>query len=84
MVSEIILNNMKNNDIKLKVNLTYFKDGGKYYSSGYYMSDYLPIHEIWDEVKTMKKHPGLIGVWSGLILIDVENHIHKHPHIVKV
>jgi hypothetical protein len=84
MISDSIIDvyNKMKNDYKIRVNLTYFKVSGKYYEEGSYMEDYLPIYQIWERVEEMEKLPGLNGKWKGLILIDVPDHIHNHPHII--
>lgn len=81
MISDSMLGSLKDT-YKLEVKLTYFRKSGKYYSSGSYMEDYLPLFEIWDAVKKMKKHPGLNCRWKESILIEVPSHFHEHPHII--
>jgi len=66
-----------------KVDLTYFKENGKFYTEGNYFSDCKHLHEIWDEVRYMTEHPGLYGKWkNGPILINVFDHPHEHPRLV--
>jgi hypothetical protein len=67
----------------MKVKLTYFKNSGKYYTSGEYETKQKELFDIWDEVEEMIKHPGLIGKWNeGPILINVPDHSHNHPRLV--
>lgn len=86
MVSKVILDSYKqlSENFKIKVNLTYFKESGKYYGEGSYMEDYLSLFEIWDRVVDMEVHPGLSGKWGGWILIEVLDHIHAHPHMINM
>lgn len=65
------------------VKLTYFKRSGKYYACGEYESDELHLFQIWNEVKKMKEHPGLVCKWvDGPISVDVPDHPFNHPHLV--
>jgi hypothetical protein len=87
----------------MRVKLTYFKPGGKYYSSGEYTTD-LPVHdighpashprstnspylfEIHNEVRRMaeeRRCPDLVeGHSQFLVLVDVPEHPHNHPHLI--
>lgn len=68
-----------------KVELTYFKQSGKYYSSGDYLSEKKDLWEIWDEVRQMvkdKQLPGLIGGQEFYILVSVPTHEHDHPRLI--
>lgn len=68
------------------VELTYFKDSGKYYSESKYITEKVSLWEIWAEVlelRTMRRLPGLIINHSDfIVLISVPNHIHNHPHLI--
>ena len=70
----------------LKVNLTYFKKSGKYYSSGFYYSERKALYEIWEDVEKMLsegKRPGLVDGFSGFhLLIEVPEHELDHPHLL--
>lgn len=67
------------------VKLTYFKQSGKFYSDGEYQSNLSDLGEIWQEVKELKEHPGLVGQWSeGFILVNVPTHEHDHPRLIRV
>lgn len=70
----------------MRVELTYFKTNGKYYSSGDYKTKKQHLWEIWEEVREMqkeKKLPGLVDGHSEFhITIDVPEHPHNHPHLV--
>jgi len=84
MISEIILNQYQEfkTDYKIEVKLIYYKSSGKYYAEGSYMEDYIPLFEIWERVKNMKEHPELRSQWSGIISVDVPDHINAHPHLI--
>jgi len=68
------------------VNLTYFKNSGKYYSEGSYESRFEQLWEIFMEVSNMLDMSKLPGLAPGhsyfIVLIDVPNHPHNHPHLV--
>ena len=70
----------------MKVQLTYFKDTGKYYGEGEYKTKKEHLHEIWDEVREMIKQgtrPGLIkGCHEFYTLINVPEHVHEHPRLI--
>ena len=86
MISKSILSSFLEikDSFKIRVDLTYFKESGKYYTSGYYMEDYIPLFAIWDRVAEMRQHPNLSGKWDGLILVECKEHIHAHPHIINM
>jgi len=67
------------------VKLIYFKDTGKYYSDGSYLSQRIHLWEIWDEVDQMfkkKKRPGLVdGNNEFYTLIEVPDHPYNHPRL---
>ena len=71
-----------------KVNLTYFKQSGKYYSQGGYNSQKEDLQDIFDEAEDMwnrRRLPGLMEDHSPFItLIEVPDHPHDHPHLVGV
>ncbi len=68
------------------VKLTYFKSGGKYYSSGEYQTKKKDLDDIWDEVRHMRSIRHLPGLAEGcsefIVLIEVPDHPHKHPHLI--
>ena len=70
----------------LKVNLTYFKESGKYYSGGSYQSEHKALYEIWEDVEKMLsqgKRPGLVNGSDGFhVSIEVPEHEHDHPHLL--
>lgn len=70
----------------LNVRLTYFKDSGKYYAHGFYNTNKPHMFAIFDEVESMRDSgevmPGLVGTWSGPILVDVEKHPNNHPCLI--
>ena len=70
----------------MKVELTYFKASGKYYSSGSYETKEDGMYEIFREVKVMQKNgclPDLVkGCTEFHIHINVPEHRHNHPHLI--
>ena len=70
----------------MKVQLTYFKDTGKYYAEGEYETRQSALFEIWVEVKEMLrkgKRPGLVnGQNEFYVLINVPEHRHDHPRLL--
>lgn len=70
----------------MKVQLSYFKTGGKWYSNGDYDTSYEYLYEIWCEVEKMAIDgilPGLVeGVNDFIILVNVPKHMHGHPHLI--
>ena len=67
-----------------KVELTYFKKNGKYYSFGSYKTNKDNLYDIWDEVKDMKLKSKLPGIYGNewIISIDIPNHEYNHPHLI--
>ncbi len=69
-----------------KVELTYFKESGKYYSEGEYVSEQEELWEIWAEIRGMfrqGKRPGLVnGKQKFNTLVSVPDHPHDHPHFI--
>lgn len=70
----------------MKVKLSYFKLHGKWYSDGEYDTKCQHLHQIWEEVQSMNKYGGLPGLVkeskNWIILIDVPEHEHNHPHLI--
>lgn len=70
----------------MKVQLTYFKSTGKYYSEGEYETKKEHLHDIWDEVRGMIKQgtrPGLIkGTHEFHTLVNVHGRRHEHPRLI--
>jgi len=70
----------------MKVNLTYYKPSGKYYSEGSYETNQKHLFEIWDEVRAMGRLGQLPGITTDrnyfTISVDVPEHEHNHPHLV--
>lgn len=71
-----------------KVNLTYFKRTGKYYSDGFYTSDLDSLNDIWMEVNKLVDSgslPGLVkekGRSEFIVSIDVPDHPNNHPRLI--
>jgi len=70
-----------------KVKLTYFKEGGKYYSEGEYETQIEPLYEIFDEVREMHRRRQLPGLMVGhsdfTTLIEVPDHPNDHPRLIR-
>jgi hypothetical protein len=70
----------------MKVQLTYFKDTGKYYSEGEYETELDSLTKIWEEVRAMiqqGKCPGLLeGRHDFHTLVNVAGHRHEHPRLM--
>jgi hypothetical protein len=71
----------------MQVNLTYFKQSGKYYSCGHYhTTDSESLLDIWCEVENRRNDGVLPGLVNGhsefMVLIDVPDHPHNHPHLL--
>ena len=70
----------------MRVNLTYFKQSGKFYSEGTYTTNRKELFEIWYDVALLmqdKELPGLMPGHSNFIVsVDVPEHPHRHPHLI--
>ena len=71
------------------VNLTYFKESGKYYSEGTCHSYELQMYEVIDGVRAMLDkgtRPGLVDCKPGenefYVVIRVKNHPHDYPALI--
>lgn len=70
---------------KHKINLTYFKASGKYYTDGSYETDKEWMSDVFEEVKAMSQHPGLQGRWTeGFIHVTSPDHPNSFPGIIRV
>lgn len=71
-----------------KVELTYFQASGKYYTDGEYESSRTHLFEIWEDVHIMHREKALPGLRPGhsyfIVLVDVPDHPHAHPHLIGV
>lgn len=68
----------------MKVELTYFKKSGKYYTDGSYITQKKEVFEIHDEVREMKKNkelPGIIGN-EFTVHIDIPEHQDNVPRLI--
>jgi hypothetical protein len=75
-----------------KVELTYFKKSGKYYTEGeYYADDDQTLNQVWDDVKEMRaggRLPGLSlrdaegGHDEFIVLVNAPGHAHNHPKLL--
>lgn len=70
----------------MRVKLTYFKEHGKYYTEAEYSTERAYLFEIWAEVELMSRTRGLPGLVKDhspfIVLVDVPEHPHNHPHLV--
>ncbi len=57
----------------------YFKESGKFYSDGAYLTLHKDIYAVADEIRAMDKHPGLVSRWKGDIMIQFMG----VPHLIK-
>ena len=72
-----------------RVELTYFKTSGKYYTSGSFPVFKEPISEIRERVKTMIRKGKLPGLREGagsiyLVLVSVPDHPYNVPAILNI
>lgn len=59
----------------MRVELTYFRLTGKYYTTAEAEVEHKPLYDIWDEIR--RDYP------SGMIvLVEVPEHEHNHPHLI--
>jgi hypothetical protein len=71
----------------MDVNLTYFRQSGKVYSSGQYYSDYFSLNDIWKEVRELRFEGRLPDLVPGnhlefIVLVDVPEHDHNHLRLI--
>jgi hypothetical protein len=72
---------------KLAVKLTYFKQGGKYYSDGeFFVDQSIMLTDVWSLVVKMRNRGELPGLVEGAvefnILVNVPGHPHEHPRLI--
>ena len=75
--------------MSLKVRLDYFKESGKWYTEGEYITEKEFLHDIWKEVehkRSIGELPGLIkgGGSDFIISVDVPDNELNHPHLIPV
>jgi hypothetical protein len=71
----------------MKVNLTYFKASGKFYSSGIYNTKNEFMFRVFDEVRDMRKAGKLPGLCEGggqdfIILVDSSEVPNGYPGLI--
>ena len=70
----------------MRVNLSYFKANGKWYSGASYWTEMVQLFDVWAEVRQMRldgRLPGLVdGAREFIVSVDVPRHPHRHPHLV--
>lgn len=69
------------------VKLDYFKESGKWYSEGEYISTQFDLYRIWSEVETKLRRHTLPGLMVGhhddfIVSVNVPGHPHEHPHLL--
>ena len=69
-----------------KVELTYFKKSGKYYSEGeFVVYNDCSLIDIWNQVEALQELGSLPGLTEGtrefIILVNVPGHPHEHPKL---
>lgn len=74
-------------EIMINVVLTYYKQSGKYYSTGYYHSLCEHFFQLGDEVKEKQKSGTLPGLVSGggkefYIHVDAPGHENNVPRLI--
>lgn len=71
---------------KYKIQITYFKSSGKFYTNDEYETEKKTMFEVCDEVRQMNrdgKLPGLVGGWQYDILVDSKDHPLAVPCLLK-
>lgn len=68
----------------MEVKLTYFKESGKYYTEGNYITQKKEIFEIHDEVREMKAKRSLPGITGNelTVHVDIPGHPDNHPRLI--
>lgn len=74
--------------MKSTIQLTYFKESGKYYSEGSYVTEKELVYDIIDEIKKMPNLPGVLFSYSTTDLgyiVGSYNHPHfGHPFLINM
>lgn len=69
----------------MRVELTYFKLGGKFYTSDCYNTTHEHLEDVWDEVRealSLGRLPGLCeGAKEFIVLINAPEHKGNHPRL---
>lgn len=76
---------MENND--LQVELAYFNPDGSLFESVTYLTQYRPIHKIWNEIESaleLNVYPGLVTQqkFDFHTLINIPDHEHNQLHLI--
>lgn len=69
---------------KYEIKLEYFKQSGKFYTSGSYMTTKESMLDVLEEIKTMKaesKLPGIAGN-EWIIHVNADEHPHGFPMLI--
>ena len=73
-------------DRSYKINITYFKDTGKFYAEGHYDTTKLGMDEIFDDVRGMYKKGSLPGLTPfskfDYMVVDSKDHPHAYPRLI--
>jgi len=69
-----------------KVELTYFRPSGKYYSEGHFETTETDLYNIWNTVEILSESKTLPGLTLDhseyIVLVEVPDHPYNHPHLV--
>jgi hypothetical protein len=66
----------------MKITLTYFKAGGKYYTEGEHETELNEFYSIIDEVKRLRREGKLPGLVRGADEFMIHLVVHEVPHII--
>lgn len=66
----------------MKVELVYFKAGGKYYSEGSYLTNHTELWEVVNEIKEMRNKGELPGLIAGASDFMIHVVVKEVPHII--
>lgn len=68
------------------VQLTYFKESGRYYTEGEYTTDIPELWDIWDDVYVRREQGRLPGLAPGAkefhVLVNVPDLPHAYPELL--
>lgn len=72
----------------MKVQLTYFRLNGKFYTDGEYDTDVVHLFQIFEQVDRLRRERKLPGLKDGhspfIVLVEVPDHPHDHPALLGV
>lgn len=67
-----------------KVELQYFKQGGKFYTEGSYETDKEQMYEVSDEVRKMREEGKLPGICGSewIVYVSADEHPNGYPLLI--